>query len=376
MTIEKIKKLICMSFSYKDGVFTPQIKPVLILGKPGLGKTALVYQLAEELEAKTGKPWPVIKQRLSELFPEDFAGLPAIDREAGVTRWYQPDFLPLKGVKEFEGTHGILLLDEINRAKRETLQAVMKVLDRDGILDTWLVIATGNLGMSDGTFVEQLDSAQERRFLTLQADWDVDTWLDWARGKGLYEPIVEFIEAKPNYGHYEYKNRDGMVRYVTPAHWEEMHRFIQINHPTDPLKVAQALAPAVLGPIAPEFLQFLRSDRVLSLKMLFAIEDPEVERAFRDTEAQALFSLNGAIVDHFARAKPPKNGSVKSLWRYVTGGYLSDDALVALLKQIQDVNPAVTEHLRKLDPDFMRRIESLWLKRILAPLDSGGGGGR
>ena len=74
---------------------------VMIWGAPGIGKSSIVAKVAQD--AGIG----IVDLRLSQLAPTDLRGLPVAD--AGVSRWYPPEFLPREG-------RGILFLDEINMA--------------------------------------------------------------------------------------------------------------------------------------------------------------------------------------------------------------------------------------------------------------------
>ena len=77
-------------------------QPVFIWGSPGTGKSAVVNQLAAELEI-------ALRDIRALLFdPVDMRGLPFIGKD-GRSQWATPDFLPQDG-------EGILFLDELNAA--------------------------------------------------------------------------------------------------------------------------------------------------------------------------------------------------------------------------------------------------------------------
>ena len=66
----------------------------MIWGAPGIGKSSIVAQTAEEHKME------MIDLRLSQLAPTDLRGLPVADN--GVSRWYPPEFLPpMVGVFSF-----------------------------------------------------------------------------------------------------------------------------------------------------------------------------------------------------------------------------------------------------------------------------------
>jgi len=77
-------------------------QPVFIWGSPGTGKSAMLHQLAAELEIALRDIRPLL------LDPVDLRGLPLIGKD-GRSTWATPDFLPQDG-------KGILFLDELNAA--------------------------------------------------------------------------------------------------------------------------------------------------------------------------------------------------------------------------------------------------------------------
>ena len=60
----------------------------MLHGKPGIGKTDIVRQLAEEIGAQ------LFDLRLTTIEPQDLRGLPYYDHEARKTVWYRPEDLP------------------------------------------------------------------------------------------------------------------------------------------------------------------------------------------------------------------------------------------------------------------------------------------
>ena len=77
-------------------------QPVFVWGTPGIGKSAVVHQLAAEVRVA------LRDIRALLLDPVDLRGLPFIGKD-GRSQWATPDFLPQDG-------EGILFLDELNAA--------------------------------------------------------------------------------------------------------------------------------------------------------------------------------------------------------------------------------------------------------------------
>src|SRR5665213_2497996 len=87
-----------------DGLIKAKIMdPVLVLGKSGIGKSAVVDQVGAKHDMQV---WDV---RWGQLAPVDARGVPWITRDTGKTEFFPPDFWPDKGP-------GIIHLDEFNMA--------------------------------------------------------------------------------------------------------------------------------------------------------------------------------------------------------------------------------------------------------------------
>ena len=92
-------------------------KPLAIVGEAGIGKTAIVREVAEKL----GMKCQIIMT--SQKVPEDFSGIPVPDMENGVVRFLKLDELP----RPKEGPT-LLFFDEINQADHNVLRSIFQLL--------------------------------------------------------------------------------------------------------------------------------------------------------------------------------------------------------------------------------------------------------
>ncbi len=187
--IEQTKKILSqiMGKINKEGS-----QGIFLWGPPGIGKSALIKQLAEEHNMKLSDV------RLPLLDPVDLRGLPMIDKEAGVAKWLPPDFLPKQNSKKA----GILLLDEINAAPPSIqASAYQLILDRRigsyKLPKNWVVIAAGNR-VSDRAVAFKLPSALANRFTHLELSPDADEWIRWAIANEIDPLIIAFIKSQPS----------------------------------------------------------------------------------------------------------------------------------------------------------------------------------
>jgi len=185
---------------------------ILISGNHGIGKSAIVKQIAESMGV------PCVDFRLSQNDVGDLKGMPFLIK--GRTVFAPPEFFPLREADAIElkdllklsedislgryGDKGILFLDEINRANREVQQAAFElVLDRRLNLRSlppgWRVVAAVN-GDDNIYNVNSMEPAFLSRFCLIDLNPTTQEWLSWAEGEGkIHESIIQFIRKTPEF---------------------------------------------------------------------------------------------------------------------------------------------------------------------------------
>lgn len=196
-------------------IIASRTKTALMLwGPPGLGKSSLVAEVAKE----SGLAF--IDLRLSQLAPTDLRGLPVADHQAGIARWFPPEFLPQSG-------EGILFLDELNMAP-PTMQGVAQqlILDRRvgsyELPEGWFVWGAGNR-KEDRAAVSSMPAPLANRFIHLEVEADVASFSEWAIRNRVYEGVIAFLRYKPQLLH----RMDDTLAWPSPRSWVvagELHR--------------------------------------------------------------------------------------------------------------------------------------------------------
>ncbi|WP_045235034.1 ATP-binding protein [Deinococcus pimensis] len=212
-------------------------RTIMLWGKPGIGKSALVAEVAH------ARHLALVDLRLSQLAPTDVRGLPVPDLEENVARWLAPSFLPRQG-------RTVLFLDEFNLAP-PVMQGIAQqlILDRrvgDYVVpDDMFVWAAGNR-KEDRASVFDLPRPVANRMLHLTVEEDLDDFRAHAARAGVHEKIVAFLGYRPAVLH-DMSGPD--VAFPTPRTWamaSELH-----THGID-------VGPAVGDAAAGEFYSFLR----------------------------------------------------------------------------------------------------------------------
>jgi len=242
--------------------------PVFLWGPPGVGKSSLVHQLAQEV----GMGFKDV--RLTTIDPTDLRGLPYI--HDGRAYWANPVILPQRPDKEHgikgDEERGYLLLDELNSA-HTTIQAgaYQLVLDRkvgEYVLpEGWRIIAAGNREEDRGvTF--QMPRPLQNRFVHIEIEVDKKVWTNWAMKAGVSPTVIAFIESQP--GMLNPQDKDKTKKsFPTPRTWEYTSKIIET------VKNEDLLIPLLQGTIGDaashQFVSFLKLRHKLpNLDKIFA----------------------------------------------------------------------------------------------------------
>lgn len=169
-------------------------RPVFLWGKPGVGKSAIVKQLCEELGIG------FIDLRLVQLDPVDLRGLPyKIEDSDGVRMGFAPsNILPRSG-------KGILFLDELPQAPTMVQNAASELLlDRRcgeyELPDGWIMVAAGNR-RTDRAGTVEIPRHLLNRLEHLEVTEDVGDWVAWATGAKVNKAVIDYIQANPKMLH-------------------------------------------------------------------------------------------------------------------------------------------------------------------------------
>lgn len=185
----------------------------MLHGRPGIGKTEIVQQLADE----TGSILHDL--RLTTIEPPDLRGLPFYDHEARRTVWYPPEDLP----------HGdapaILFLDELTAAPPTLQPTVYGLLQerrvgRYRLPESTFVVAAGN-AVEDGAVAYEMGTALSDRLIHLSVRAEASDWLArYAVPRGVNPSVCAFIRTRPDLlDTTEAALREGAVIACTPRSW-------------------------------------------------------------------------------------------------------------------------------------------------------------
>ena len=181
-------------------------KPLMLRGRHGVGKSELVYQVANDLDL------PVVERRASQMTEGDLVGLPRTDGE--VTSFCPPDWLADACARPV-----LLFLDEVDRAIPEVRQGIFELTDSRKIFGNYLhpdtvVVAAVNGGEHGSQYqVGEMDPAELDRWTVFDVEPSTEDWLDWAK-ENTETVVWDFINQ--NRSHLEH-NEDFEPNKVYPS---------------------------------------------------------------------------------------------------------------------------------------------------------------
>ena len=192
------------------GVAVDIKRPAFVWGPPGIGKSDVVAQLAEETDRE------LRDVRLNLLDPTDVKGFPVPDTLNGVMKWLPANFFPPMAVLKGKGksgtmvpndSKGILFLDELNQAPPMVQAAAYQLLLTGQVGDyklpvNWSLLAAGNRE-TDRANAQRMPSALALRMIHLDMEANPDDWCEWAMKNHASVPVelLTFIRFRPDLLH-------------------------------------------------------------------------------------------------------------------------------------------------------------------------------
>lgn len=212
---------------------TPRQRPVFLLGAPGIGKTAIMEQIAQEMDIA------LVSYSMTHHTRQSALGLPFISHkkyqgtEFDVSEYTMSEIIAsVYEMMEKSGKQeGILFLDEINCVS-ETLAPSMlqflqyKTFGKHQVPRGWVVATAGNPPQFNRS-VREFDVVTMDRLKVLEVEADYDTWRKYAVNRGIHGSILTYLDIKKN-DFYVIENTVDGKTYVTARGWEDLSETIYL----------------------------------------------------------------------------------------------------------------------------------------------------
>lgn len=256
---------------------TTHQRPVLLIGPPGIGKTAIMEQVARECGIG------LVAYTITHHTRQSAIGLPMIEhrdyggKEYAVTEYTMSeiigsvyDQMERTGLKE-----GILFIDEINCVS-ETLAPTMlqflqgKTFGNHKVPEGWIIVAAGNPPEYNKS-VKEFDIVTLDRVKRIDVVENLPVWKEYAYKAGVHGSIISYLDVKRE-NFYIVETMVEGKRFVTARGWEDLSQMIRAYEKLDIPVTEGVIAQYLQHPrIAKEFAAYL--DLYRKYAMDYNVED-------------------------------------------------------------------------------------------------------
>ncbi len=294
---EIIRTIRAYTAQKKDGTYViPSLRqrPLLLIGPPGIGKTAVMEQAARECQVG------FVSYTMTHHTRQSALGLPYIERrsfggeEYAVTEYTMSEIIAsvYRCMEETGVSAGLLFLDEINCVSETLAPAMLQFLQNKTfgshrLPDGWVLAAAGNPPEYNKS-VHEFDIATLDRLKYIPVEADYDAWRAYALGEAVHGAILAYLDTHPGQ-FYILKQTYASRTFATARGWEDLSCILKeyeaLDFPVDTKLVCQYLQDQELAEDFSYFYQLYHTKKQhLPVAQMLAGEEPAV------AACQALFS--------------------------------------------------------------------------------------
>ena len=208
-------------------------RPIFLLGAPGIGKTAIMEQIAQELDVG------LVAYSMTHHTRQSALGLPFITtRNYGGVDYQISEYTMSEIISTVYDTiertgkkEGILFLDEINCVSETLTPAILqflqyKIFGRHRIPEGWIVVTAGNPAEYNRS-IREFDIATWDRLKRIDVEPDFDVWKEYAYAKGVHPAVLTYLEIERDDFYKVETTVDGKA-FVTARGWDDLSQMIRL----------------------------------------------------------------------------------------------------------------------------------------------------
>lgn len=231
-------------------------RPIFLLGAPGIGKTAVMEQIAQEMGIA------LVSYSMTHHTRQSALGLPFIahktygGKEYDISEYTMSEIIAsiYETMEEGGMKEGILFLDEINCVS-ETLAPSMlqflqyKVFGRHQVPEGWVIVTAGNPPEYNKS-VREFDVVTMDRLKLLEVEPDYRVWKEYAQERQIHNAILNYLDLKKEHFYHMEMTTKGRS-YVTARGWEDLSEILY-HYEEEQIPVDETLVG-----------QYIRNDRIV-----------------------------------------------------------------------------------------------------------------
>ena len=333
-----LKKPMNIGYSYE------QVRPLLratlesgvsalLLGSPGIGKSTLAAELADEMH-KT-----LIDIRLAQKDPAELGGVYFPNRETNTLELFPPSW-----VKRACAEPCLVFLDEFNAAVTKLHQAAAYQIVLEKRIGEFqfhpqtVVLAAGNRE-DDNALATPLSSALCNRFAHFEMRPDAANWLRWAATNGISEDIMAFVHT---YGEEVLFAPSDAHAFPTPRSWAMASR---IMAHVDAEEVKRAVASCVGLPMADRFCKYLDIYRKVDAAKIIA--GKEKIDFTKQREPSFIYAAIFAVAGYLAHAQV-SDAQLDNIVKFIGAPGIGPEYQILFLRQLHKRAAALFGRLKPL----------------------------
>ncbi len=328
-------------------------RPVFLMGPPGIGKTAIMKQIADEMGVS------LVSYSMTHHTRQSALGLPVIvhrdfdGMDCTVTEYTMSEIIAsvYETIADTGCREGILFLDEINCVS-ETLTPTMlqflqyKTFGRHAVPDGWIVVTAGN-PTEFNRAAREFDIVTWDRLKRIDIEPDYAAWKEYALKKGVHAAITTYLDArKQNF--YRIETAVDGKQFITARGWVDLSEMIKL-YEEQGIAVDRALVGQYvrIPAVADDFIAYYdlfnkyKSDYQIG-SILSGNADESIIRRAKDADFDERLSLIGLLLDTVN----------ETLRRVVT----TEDTVTGLLDILRRVKAGadISDEFSELDKRYSR----------------------
>lgn len=329
-------------------------RPIFMLGAPGIGKTAVMEQIAQELGIA------IVSYSMTHHTRQSALGLPFIAHKEFEGLSYDVseytmseiiasiyDVMSESGIKE-----GILFLDEINCVS-ETLAPSMlqflqyKVFGRHRVPDGWVIVTAGNPPEYNKS-VREFDIVTLDRMKIIEVEAEYPVWKEYAKERNVHNAILNYLDLKKE-DFYQVETTVRGKNYITARGWEDLSAMMHLYEEED-MKVEESLIeqyirnPRVVKEFGAYYDLYRKYQKDYRVEDILAGNAPAKagERA-RKADFDERLSLMGMLIDH--------------VWRDIRENMEQYEYINSILNHMKAIKNSIDSNSDRVDVLLERQIE-------------------